>query len=68
MLDRDVFELFWNCGCGGSTKRTDEEIEKVIRETEKEREKQPAVIPVTPERIPAPNWPKPERTPVPVRR
>ncbi len=43
-----------SCGCGTPSK---EDVERVVREVETEREGTPIVIPVTPERIAAPDWP-----------
>lgn len=53
-----------SCGCGGTTKRTEEEIERIVRKVEEERKNEPipVVIPVRkveadPEPIPVENWP-----------
>jgi hypothetical protein len=56
-----------NCGCP-KPEPSEEEIEKIVREVEEEREGIPVVIPIKigEEGIPAIDWPKPIRREVEV--
>lgn len=60
---------FYGCGCGGADEPDEEDVERILREIEEEREREgiPVVIPVTPERIAAPNWPIPKKVEVETR-
>ena len=60
---------FFNCGCGGDSDIDWEEIiRRINEEAGEEEELIPVVIPVTPERIPAEDWPVRKREDVEVDR